>query len=71
MGSAKLAQRAAERDSENKTQTVEGENGQTTLAANLVDHAKLMESTPEDDFTSALVKGFAASCADGDVVRMW
>ena len=41
------------------------------LAANLADRAKLMESTPEDDFTSALVKGFAASCADGDVVRMW
>ena len=41
------------------------------LAANLADRAKLMESTPEDNFTSALVKGFAASCADGDVVRMW
>jgi TetR/AcrR family transcriptional regulator len=41
------------------------------LAANLADRAKLMESTPEDDFTSALVKGFAASCADSDVARMW
>jgi TetR/AcrR family transcriptional regulator len=41
------------------------------LAANLADRAKLMESTPEDDFTSALVKGFATSCADGDAVRIW
>jgi TetR/AcrR family transcriptional regulator len=41
------------------------------LKASLADRAKLMDSILEDDFTSALVKGFAASCAELDVVRMW
>jgi AcrR family transcriptional regulator len=33
--------------------------------------ACLIESTTDGDFTSSLVKGFAATCADIDVLRMW
>lgn len=41
------------------------------LAQKLAAKAGLIESTPDEDFTSSLVKGFAASCADIDVLRMW
>src|SRR5712675_2964220 len=37
----------------------------------LSEKAALIESTPDEDFTSSLVKGFAASCGDVDALRMW
>jgi TetR/AcrR family transcriptional regulator len=33
--------------------------------------AALIESTPDDDFTTGLVKGFAEACDDTDALRMW
>jgi TetR/AcrR family transcriptional regulator len=41
------------------------------LAQKLAAAATLVEATPEVDFTSSLVEGFAASCADIDGLRMW
>src|ERR1700675_3429889 len=41
------------------------------LAQELSAKAGIIESTPDGDFTSCLVKGFAASCANVDVLRMW
>jgi TetR/AcrR family transcriptional regulator len=41
------------------------------LAQKLSAKAGLIESTPDEDFASSLVKGFAASCADIDALRMW
>ena len=44
---------------------------QAFLRQKLAARANLIESNPEDDFTNGLVKGFAASCADSDLVRVW
>jgi TetR/AcrR family transcriptional regulator len=33
--------------------------------------AALIESTPDEDFTTGLVKGFAEACDDIDALRMW
>jgi TetR/AcrR family transcriptional regulator len=33
--------------------------------------ARMVESTPDEDFTSSLVNGFAAICDDIDSLRMW
>jgi AcrR family transcriptional regulator len=33
--------------------------------------AGMIESMPDEDFTSSLVTGFATTCADIDVLRMW
>jgi AcrR family transcriptional regulator len=41
------------------------------LAQKLSAKAGMIESTPDEDFTSSLVNGFAATCADVDVLRMW
>jgi TetR/AcrR family transcriptional regulator len=41
------------------------------LEQKLCNKAALIESMPDEDFTSSLVKGFAASCADVDSLRMW
>jgi TetR/AcrR family transcriptional regulator len=41
------------------------------LAQRLSAEAGIIESTPEEDFTSSLVNGFAASCANVDALRMW
>jgi TetR/AcrR family transcriptional regulator len=41
------------------------------LAKKLCAHARMIESTPNEDFTSSLVNGFALSCDDIDSLRMW
>jgi TetR/AcrR family transcriptional regulator len=41
------------------------------LAQKLSDKASIIESTPDEDFTTSLVKGFAAACEDIDGLRMW
>jgi AcrR family transcriptional regulator len=41
------------------------------LTQKMSNEAALIESTSDEDFTSSLVKGFAASCADLDALRMW
>src|ERR1700719_2696954 len=41
------------------------------LAQRLSAEAGIIESTPDEDFTSSLVNGFAASCANVDALRMW
>ena len=41
------------------------------LAQKLSAEAGMIESTPDEDFISSLVKGFAKTCADIDVLRMW
>jgi TetR/AcrR family transcriptional regulator len=41
------------------------------LAKKLSDKASIIESMPDEDFTSRLVKGFAEVCADIDSLRMW
>ena len=41
------------------------------LAQKLSAHARMIESMPDEDFTSSLVKGFATSCEDIDALRMW
>ena len=41
------------------------------LAQRLSAKAGIIESMPDEDFTSSLVKGFAANCADVDALRMW
>jgi TetR/AcrR family transcriptional regulator len=44
---------------------------QTVLAQKLSAETGMIESTPDRDFISSLVKGFAKTCADIDVLRMW
>jgi len=41
------------------------------LAKKLSDKASIIESTPDEDFTTSLVKGFASACEDIDGLRMW
>src|SRR6202040_1527715 len=41
------------------------------LAEKLSARARMIESSPDEDFTSSLIKGFAASCEDIDALRMW
>jgi AcrR family transcriptional regulator len=41
------------------------------LAQKLSVQAGIIESSPDDDFTGSLVKGFATTCADIEVLRMW
>jgi AcrR family transcriptional regulator len=41
------------------------------LAQKLSAQAGIIESSPDDDFTGSLVKGFATTCADIEVLRMW
>src|ERR1700681_902691 len=39
------------------------------LAQKLSAAVRMIESTPDEDFTSSLVKGFATSCEDIDALR--
>ncbi len=41
------------------------------LAQKLSAETSMIESTPDEDFTSSLVKGFGKTCADIDALRMW
>ena len=41
------------------------------LAQKLCARAEMIESTPDEDFTSSLVKGFEAICDDMAALRMW
>jgi TetR/AcrR family transcriptional regulator len=41
------------------------------LAQKLSAKAGMIESTPEADFISSMVSGFAETCADIDALRMW
>jgi TetR/AcrR family transcriptional regulator len=41
------------------------------LQKNLSEKAALLESTPDEDFTAGLIKGFTAVCDDVDSLRMW
>jgi len=41
------------------------------LARKLSARARIIESTPDEDFTSNLVNGFAANCTSIDALRMW
>jgi TetR/AcrR family transcriptional regulator len=41
------------------------------LQKNLSEKAALLESTPDEDFTTGLIKGFTAVCDDIDSLRMW
>ena len=41
------------------------------LQQKLSDKAALIESTPDEDFATGLVTGFAAICDDVDSLRMW
>jgi len=41
------------------------------LAKKLSDKVSIIESTPDEDFTTSLVKGFASACEDTDGLRMW
>ena len=41
------------------------------LTKKLSDKASIIESTPDEDFTTSLVKGFASACEDIDGLRMW
>ncbi len=41
------------------------------LARKLSARARIIESAPDEDFTSNLVNGFAATCASIDALRMW
>ena len=41
------------------------------LQKNLSEKAALLESTPDEDFTTGLIKGFTAVCDDVDSLRMW
>jgi hypothetical protein len=43
----------------------------TFLTRKLAERANLIESSPEDDFTNGLIKGFAAICTESDMVRIW
>ena len=41
------------------------------LAQKLSEKAALLESMPDEDFTTSLVNGFTTVCEDVDVLRMW
>jgi len=41
------------------------------LAEKLSAKTAIIESTPDEDFTTSLVKGFAEACSDYDALRMW
>jgi TetR/AcrR family transcriptional regulator len=41
------------------------------LKQKLAAKAAMIESTPDEDFTSSLVKGFGECCDDVDALRMW
>jgi len=41
------------------------------LAQKLSARARMIESMPDEDFTSSLIKGFATTCEDIDALRMW
>jgi AcrR family transcriptional regulator len=41
------------------------------LAQKLSVRAEMIETGPDEDFTSSLVKGFEAICGDVDALRMW
>ena len=41
------------------------------LEQKLSEKAALIESAPDEDYTSNLVKGFATSCEEVDALRMW
>jgi TetR/AcrR family transcriptional regulator len=41
------------------------------LAQKLSAETGMIESTPDEEFTSSLVKGFGKTCADIDALRMW
>jgi TetR/AcrR family transcriptional regulator len=41
------------------------------LQKNLSEKAALLESTPDEDFTTGLTNGFTAVCDDVDSLRMW
>jgi TetR/AcrR family transcriptional regulator len=41
------------------------------LAQKLSAAVRMIESTPDEDFTTGLVKGFAMTCEDVDALRMW
>jgi TetR/AcrR family transcriptional regulator len=41
------------------------------LAQKLSARARMIESMPDEDFTSSLIKGFATTCEDVDALRMW
>jgi AcrR family transcriptional regulator len=41
------------------------------LAQRLSARAEMIDSTPDEDFTSNLVNGFQAVCDDSDALRMW
>jgi TetR/AcrR family transcriptional regulator len=41
------------------------------LKQKLSARAGIVESTADEDFISSMVKGFAATCADTDALRMW
>jgi AcrR family transcriptional regulator len=41
------------------------------LAQSLSAKAAMIESTQDEDFTDSLIEGFAASCANVDLLRMW
>jgi TetR/AcrR family transcriptional regulator len=41
------------------------------LAQKLSAKTAIIESTPDEDYTSSLVRGFATSCEDADALRMW
>lgn len=41
------------------------------LEQKLSEKAALIESTPDEDFTTSLIKGFAMACDDADALRMW
>jgi TetR/AcrR family transcriptional regulator len=41
------------------------------LQQKLSEKAALIESKPDEDFTTSLVKGFAECCEDVDTLRMW
>jgi TetR/AcrR family transcriptional regulator len=41
------------------------------LAQKLSEKAALLESTPDQDFTANLIKGFDTVCDDVDALRMW
>ncbi|MDB5108467.1 MAG: TetR family transcriptional regulator, partial [Candidatus Binatus sp.] len=41
------------------------------LAQKMSAKTAIIESTPDEDFTSSLIKGFATTCDDIDGLRMW
>ena len=41
------------------------------LTKKLAEKAGIIESMPDEDFTSSLIRGFTDGCADIDALRMW